>query len=45
MNPIIDFLNMFREAHPIIFWIIAILGFPEAELIALIAIAIGFLAH
>jgi hypothetical protein len=44
LNPVLDFIDQFHHAHPILFWLTAILGFPEAELVALIAIAIGCLA-
>ena len=40
-NEIIQFLDSFRINHSFWFWLIAILGFPEAELIALLAIAIA----
>ncbi len=45
MNEVIQFIEIFHQNHWIIFWLIAIFGFPEAELLALLAIAIGFIGH
>lgn len=43
-NEVLQFILDFKQYHGPFFWLIAILGFPEAELVALIVIAIGFLA-
>lgn len=45
MNPVLDFIIQFKQSHPIFFWLVAICGFPEAEIIALLAIAIGYLSQ
>jgi len=44
-NEVLQFISAFHQNHSFWFWIIAIFGFPEAEIIALLAIAIGFLAN
>ncbi len=44
VNQVLQFILDFKEFHGFFFWLIAIFGFPEAELVALLAITIGFLA-
>ena len=40
MNEVIS-IHAFHVAHPVLFWLVAIIGFPEIEIIALVSIAIG----
>jgi hypothetical protein len=45
VNHVLDSIIHFAHAHPIAFWLIAILGFPTAEIIVFIAIIIGFFVY
>jgi hypothetical protein len=44
MNPVTQIIQVIHATHPILFWLAAIVGFPNVEIGALLAIAIAAIA-
>lgn len=45
MNAVVQVIHSFYLTFPILFWLVAIIGFPEIEIVALVTIAIASFAH